>query len=557
MQLKYIIFVLIVISTNIIVSGQNKLEIDSLNSLSKSVSSSEPNQALIFAQEAFQASEERIYEIGKLQALTNMAEIYWLKTELDKAIEYAEQARTLAQELDRPGEYADALKILGDVFRNLGDFDKSTNLLFEALRITERENDKSRTGSTLNLIGFLYFDLGNFEKALDYYSKALVIARDLEDHEGIARGLNNLAASYGSMGDFSDFEKNIKDAIVINKANNNQSWLGVNYSNLGSANLEFENYEEALNYFDLAQSIFKEINQLEKLARVYIGLANTHKAFGHDDERSRFATMAYTLAEDNDLLRMKHLSAQQMHALYLHQGDTSNAYKYFLIESESRDSLEIAKNNTQLAHIELLYDIEKKEHEREVQAQRRNFTITLIIIGLVVSLLFILLLLLRYRLKVKYTRLRQEKLKDELDFKKREMTSNALSLMEKNSTLVEIANKLKEVRDEAAKDETKHAIRRIANLLEKATKQNAWADFEKRFNEVHQDFHNKLHEQFPNLSPNEQRLCAFLKLNMSSKDISALTGQKVESLEKARTRLRKKLGLTNTNINLVSFLSQF
>ncbi len=44
---------------------------------------------------------------------------------------------------------------------------------------------------------------------------------------------------------------------------------------------------------------------------------------------------------------------------------------------------------------------------------------------------------------------------------------------------------------------------------------------------------------------------------MSTKEISELTGQKVESLEKARTRLRKKLNLTNTNVNLISFVSQF
>ena len=60
---------------------------------------------------------------------------------------------------------------------------------------------------------------------------------------------------------------------------------------------------------------------------------------------------------------------------------------------------------------------------------------------------------------------------------------------------------------------------------------------------------------FPDLSPSEQRLCAFLRLNMSTKEISELTGQRISSLETARYRLRKKLGITNSHINLITFLN--
>ncbi len=63
-------------------------------------------------------------------------------------------------------------------------------------------------------------------------------------------------------------------------------------------------------------------------------------------------------------------------------------------------------------------------------------------------------------------------------------------------------------------------------------------------------------ERFPNLSPSEQRLCAFLRLNMSSKEISELTGQSLNALETARYRLRKKLGISNSQVNLITFLSR-
>jgi DNA-binding CsgD family transcriptional regulator len=64
-----------------------------------------------------------------------------------------------------------------------------------------------------------------------------------------------------------------------------------------------------------------------------------------------------------------------------------------------------------------------------------------------------------------------------------------------------------------------------------------------------------LNEKFPDLSPSERRLCAFLKLDMTTKEISAITHQNAKSIDVARTRLRKKLNLTGTDHNLITFLA--
>jgi DNA-binding CsgD family transcriptional regulator len=61
---------------------------------------------------------------------------------------------------------------------------------------------------------------------------------------------------------------------------------------------------------------------------------------------------------------------------------------------------------------------------------------------------------------------------------------------------------------------------------------------------------------YPDLTPNEKKICAFLRLNMSTKDIAAITHQSVHSLNVARTRLRKKLGIDGTDENLVNFLNR-
>ncbi len=93
----------------------------------------------------------------------------------------------------------------------------------------------------------------------------------------------------------------------------------------------------------------------------------------------------------------------------------------------------------------------------------------------------------------------------------------------------------------------------IRDLLLNSSK-DVWKEFEVRFQEVHSDFYDNLNKRFPDLTPNEKKICAFLRLNMSTKDISAITYQSLRSINMARFRLRKKIGL-DTDENLVTFLS--
>ncbi|WP_068599285.1 helix-turn-helix transcriptional regulator [Vaginella massiliensis] len=74
--------------------------------------------------------------------------------------------------------------------------------------------------------------------------------------------------------------------------------------------------------------------------------------------------------------------------------------------------------------------------------------------------------------------------------------------------------------------------------------------------ETDSDFYKRLLEKYPNLTKNELRLCAFLRLNFSSKEISAITQQSPHSIVVARSRLRKKIGLDESQ-SLTNFLVQF
>jgi DNA-binding CsgD family transcriptional regulator len=124
-----------------------------------------------------------------------------------------------------------------------------------------------------------------------------------------------------------------------------------------------------------------------------------------------------------------------------------------------------------------------------------------------------------------------------------------------NEQVVQIAEKLKRL---SIDDDTANAqvIKSIIKELGQGSQNDTWKEFEVRFEKIHNDFYRHLTDKYPDLTPNELKLCAFLRLNMSTKEISSLTYQSENSIMVARTRLRQKLALSRDE-NLVTFLSQF
>jgi DNA-binding CsgD family transcriptional regulator len=159
-------------------------------------------------------------------------------------------------------------------------------------------------------------------------------------------------------------------------------------------------------------------------------------------------------------------------------------------------------------------------------------------------------------MRIRHADLEKQKLEMELDFKNKELSTHVIYLLKKNEFISSIVQKLftlkRSALDEKAKDSW---IQDIMRDMQSNIDNTVWNEFEIRFQQIHKDFYQKLIEKYPALTPNEIKIFAFLKLNMTSKDISAITSQSVKSIEVARHRLRKKLGIDREE-NLVTILQQ-
>ena len=524
--------------------------------LSEEFRNSDPSKALDFAKKAYEKSLKSNNTVSRLKVLNSMAQIYWTITDFKKAMNAAEKAKELAEKLHNKQYLAQSLRTIGLIYIELSDFDKSSAYFFKSLKLFETLKDKKGVLKLLSDIGSVNFHQNNFEKALDYYFRSLKLAKEIDNQNGVARAFNNIAAVYQALEEYEKADTYFLQAAEINKKSDNKLWEGINYMNLGTINFNLKNNNKALAYFQRARSIFKEIKSLILQARCELNLAKFFLNSDKPDRSFRFANMALSMGRKYGLKQIIFDAAAIIQKIYLRKGDKEKAYEYLRLQYETKDSLVKMENRTELVRLELQYRFEKREQEKKIEQQKKNRIILIIIITLLAGLILVLLFWVRQRVKVKNGLLRQQKLEYKLESKNREMTTNVMTLMKKNEMLSTISEKLMSVKTQAVKQETKEAINKIAKDIQKTVDKEIWEEFKLRFNQVHSDFYDKLLERFPNLTPNEQRLCALLKLNMTTKEISELTGQRVSSIETLRYRLRKKLGITNSQVNLVTFLSQ-
>jgi DNA-binding CsgD family transcriptional regulator len=137
-------------------------------------------------------------------------------------------------------------------------------------------------------------------------------------------------------------------------------------------------------------------------------------------------------------------------------------------------------------------------------------------------------------------RLRNEQLSLDVDTKNKELAVSTMSLIKKDELLSLIKEDLKKTSDEASSRSIKSVITTITKNI---SDDNTWTVFKDAFDTADKDFLKKVKHAHSSLTPNDLRLCAYLRLNLSSKEIAPLLNISVRSLEIKRYRLRKKMEL--------------
>ena len=156
--------------------------------------------------------------------------------------------------------------------------------------------------------------------------------------------------------------------------------------------------------------------------------------------------------------------------------------------------------------------------------------------------------------------LKNQQLQYELRHKSQELASSTMNLIRKNEMLLEIMEHVSKATNELNANQDPKAVLARLSKMERNIKQNIesdnnWKKFEENFDLVYENYLKKLGEAYPELSVSDKKLCAYLKMDLSSKDIAPLLNMSIRSVEMNRYRLRKKMGLER-DVNLGEFLQK-
>lgn len=447
------------------------------------------------------------------------------------------------------------------IYVHWGDFGKAIEYNKLALEIDRRLNDPVMISTDLNNIGKIYEQWNMPDEAIAYYRESLVIARDIGNPNMIAVRMNNIGSVFYSQKHYEEALDYFRQALEIERAMGSKAKTGRRLSYIGSAYLEMKDYPSALEYLNQALPLLLEVNLPGDLARVYNTFGSYYLATGDYSMATNWFFKSHDLAKQQNLKPLQILSLKGLSSSLAMEGKYMNAWETLQEMIRIKDSVFTQESNTRLAEFQARFENEKISLENKVLKKdariRRNWYIFsgfIALTAVVILLSIILILRLRSRNLQQENEMARQKarhLQTELELKNKELTFKAMSIIQKNETVTDLLCGLETA---LKKGESPESLEKILKSIRTSDRDTSWKEFEVRFTQVHKEFYDKLNRKFPDLTPNERKLCAFLRLNMTTKDIASITHQSAHSINVARTRLRKKLNLSNSEENLITFL---
>ncbi len=526
---------------------------------SYNLSYSDPDRAISFAEKALELSRQLEFSEGMVGAHGELGYVNNTKGEFATAIDHFEKGISLSREIGDSLGLVSNINDMGNAYKTQNKYDKALTYFFEALELCEKMGLERGISATLGNIGLCYFELKEHDRALEYYQKALEINQRLNNKESLAINYNNIGLLHGDEGRYEEALPYHFKALELRRELGYTIEIANSLNNIGRLYMQQDRHRDALEYLNQAlevnQNKDRELTSIieENLAKTYISAEQYDSALVH-------AERTLVLSEEfgtNLGMKVGHELLAQIHR---ELGNFEQAYKNQHQLTAVKDSILNEEKAKQINELQTKYETAQKEKQiaiLEKEEQRETLLRNAFLAGLILIGIIGLLVYNRQRLKIKKNRaelenrrLKEEKLEQDLQFKNKQLTTHTLHLVQKNEAMKELKEKISDLRNHENGDINK-SLRKLRNLVDYSfSLDDDWEQFRLYFEQVHTDFFDILKEEYPDLTPNELRLAALARLNLSIKETATIMGITPNSVKTARYRLRKKLDMeTEENLN--------
>jgi len=482
-----------------------------------------------------------------------------LDTNPDKAILYLEEALNYEKEISQSTLFS-LYQSAGVLYSKKQSYHLALDYFYKSLEI-QNKLDKSKNHYVYNNIGGTYLALGDTMKASEFWflslnglKQAIKKGNLNEKHFESYMVYNNLAILERKRGnyfkalemfnEYKDFCLKIKDTMGIIRA----------CQNLSNVYFQLNEHDSAKLFFRKGIYFAEITNSTSDLAAFYYNMGHQYIELNRDSSLSYFLK-SYKISCQHELNQVKLVSSEALSDLYQINHEYRKANEYLSIAKKlSEENINI-ESKKKISLIEFEHEQKMKQQELLLDTQqRKNILVFSTIFFILASILAFLLYQLQ-RNTAKRRKLENELLIRLLEEKNKELTTNTIQHIQTSEILESTHKGLQELR-EKTEGATKRILTQIILNLKKGNRSFNINEFEKLVIKTDKEFYKKLLSEFPTLTNNEIRHCVFAKMNLSSKEISAITQQSQNSILVARSRLRKKLGMGEDQ-SLTSFFNSF
>lgn len=472
-------------------------------------------------------TEELLFNALKQAKKEDLSNLYsWLNTEIgfyyytfsnyEKAYPYFMESSKFLDSKDHQYIFqkGETFKKNAFFFMNVKEINRAEKYLLSALKYTA-QNDKEY-GTILNALGHIYIDKKNYSKANHYFELTKNNAIKNNDRVRYAKALGDISLINIRDKKYDLAIKNLKENIEISKEENDPR-------NLMFAKIRLGKLYLTLDEISLAKDILNE-------AKIYASSKNHLKSFEHDIYLLLLEIAVKTKNTNEELIARRQL-----------------------------DELEKSLKNTDGENVinEINWDIQKQIFNYKFEAEKAKTEKSILLRNtlFVIAILLILIIIFVYissqrKIKIQYSAyenkvllLKNDKLKSDNKLNKTTKTLNSYKdyLLEKNQQIDILNKEIKKVKSSSTTSHFEEEKRELNKLLNShlMTDEN-WISFKNSFIKEQKGFVDFLHNNFTDLTESNLRIIFLMKLDLRNHEISQLLGISIDSVKKAKQRLKKK-----------------